>query len=140
MKTSNAVLIASAVGAVATGLAERRHRQRLTLDAEVIHQQLLADIATDPQQQAIWATDGLPPQEYAEAVHCNRQISLLAVKFRTGLLNRHALTVQARWLMQRPAARAYWRRFGSFRKDEAVDRWDRHFVSVLAQEFTAIPG
>ncbi|MGA5441954.1 DUF6082 family protein [Streptomyces griseoincarnatus] len=137
MKTSNAVLVASAVGAVGLWLAERRHRQRLALDTAHMHQQLLADIAADPGHRAIWATNGLSDEENVSLMHCNRLISFLSVKFRVGLLDRAALRVQARALMERAPYRAYWSRSGSFREEEAMDRTDHTFNAILAEEYTA---
>ncbi|MFC5956805.1 DUF6082 family protein [Streptomyces pratens] len=137
MRTPQAILVATAVGAAGIWLAERRHRQRIALDAAEIHQRLLADIATDPEQRAAWATDGLSPEAYAKSVHCNRLISFLSVKFRVGLLDRAALRVQARSIMARGETRAYWARFGAFREEEALDGIDRTFNRILDDAYSA---
>lgn len=137
MKTSHAILVASAVGAAGIWFAERRHRQRLTMHAAEIHQRLLSDIATHPEQQALWAPGGMSAEEYARLVHSNRVISFLSAKYRVGLLDKVALRVQARAVMQRPGCRAYWARFGAFREEEAADRVDRSFNAVLDDEYTA---
>ncbi|MBT2412071.1 hypothetical protein J7I94_16090 [Streptomyces sp. ISL-12] len=137
MKTPDAVLVATAVGTVGIWLAERRHRQRLALDAAGIHQQLLSGIAADSEQLALWAPGDLTPEAFGRAVHCNRLISFLSVKFRVGLLDRAALRVQARSVMARGATRAYWARFGAFREQEATDSVTRTFNRIFDEEYCA---
>ncbi|WP_405591926.1 DUF6082 family protein [Streptomyces sp. NBC_01092] len=137
MKTSHAVLVASTVGAAGLWLAERRHRQRLPLQAAEMHQRLIADTAADPEHQAIWATDGLSDEENVQLMHCNRLVSFLSAKHRVGLPDRAALRVQARALMERAPYRAYWARSGTFREEEAMDRIDHTFNSILDDEYTA---
>jgi hypothetical protein len=138
LKTPHAVLVASATGALAIWFAERRHRQRIALDAADIHQRLLADIAADPQHRAIWAIDALSDEEHKYLLCCNRQISFLSIKYRLGLLHKAGLRVQARALMKREPFRAYWQRFATFRDEEAGDRVDRSFNSVFDDEYTAM--
>ncbi|MEU0027435.1 DUF6082 family protein [Streptomyces sp. NPDC006335] len=140
-KTSSAVLAATAVG---IGLArvlqvERYHRRKLALHAAEMHQAWLSDVASEPALRAAWATQGesLSSDDYALLVQCNRQVSLLSAKFRAGLLNRHTLRIQARWLMKREIGRTYWREFGAFREQEAQDRVDRVFNRILADEYVA---
>ncbi|MEV0035520.1 DUF6082 family protein [Streptomyces sp. NPDC050804] len=140
MKTSHAVLVAAAVGVVRLVQSERQNRRRLALHAEEMHQAWISEEATNPELQAAWMSPGgePPTQEHTNLLHANRLISFLSVKFRAGLLDRHALRVQARWLMEREVARTYWKKFGGFRKDEAMDRTDHTFNSVLDEEYGAI--
>ncbi|MDF3140978.1 MULTISPECIES: DUF6082 family protein [unclassified Streptomyces] len=137
LKTSHAILVASAVGAAGLWLAERQHRQRLVLHAAEMHQGLLADVAANPEHRAIWATNGLSDEENVRLVHCNRLVSFLSAKHRVGLLDKATLRVQARALMERAPYRAYWARFGTFREEEAMDRIDHAFNSILDDEYTA---
>ncbi|OIK02562.1 hypothetical protein BIV25_02990 [Streptomyces sp. MUSC 14] len=137
MKTSHAVLVASAVGTAGLWLAERRHRQRLVLHAAELHQGLLADITSDPEHLEIWTTNGLSGEENVRLVHCNRLVSFLSAKHRVGLLDKAALRVQARALMERAPYRVYWARFGAFREEEAMDRIDHAFNSILDDEYAA---
>ncbi|WGD39717.1 DUF6082 family protein [Streptomyces cathayae] len=138
MKTSHAVLVSSAVGAVAIWFAERRHRQRLALDTAHIHQRLLSDIAADPEHRAIWALEGLSDEESKHLLCCNRQVSFLSVKYRLGLLDKAGLRVQVRVLMEREPFRAYWQRSATFRDEEAGDRVDRSFNRVFEDEYAAM--
>ncbi|MFE3139656.1 DUF6082 family protein [Streptomyces scopuliridis] len=139
MKTSHAVLIATAVGAAGLVLAERQNRQRLALHAEVMHQAWIAELARNLELQAVWTPPGgeLPDGESTNHIHANRLISFLSVKFRAGLLNKQSLRAQAKWLMEREVARAYWKKFGGFREEEARDRTDRAFNAILADEYAA---
>ncbi|MFJ4623655.1 DUF6082 family protein [Streptomyces sp. NPDC088812] len=140
-KTSSAVLAAAAVGVGVMRVlqVERYHRRKLALQAAEMHQAWLSDVASNETLRAAWAPPGekLTSDDYALLVHCNRQVSLLSAKFRAGLLDRHALRVQARWLMEREIGRTYWREFSSFREQEAQDRVDRLFNQVLADEYIA---
>ncbi|MFE2034286.1 DUF6082 family protein [Streptomyces scopuliridis] len=136
MKIAHALLSIAAVGAAQLVLSERRHRQRLALDAESIHSNWISDVAADADQRTIWAASGeTPAEEYAQLLQCNRLVSFLSVKYRVGLLDRQSLRTNVRWLMDRDIARSYWSRFGSFREEEAVDRVDRAFNAVMADEF-----
>ncbi|MFD7897573.1 DUF6082 family protein [Streptomyces sp. NPDC059743] len=139
MKTSHSVLLASVVGAAGLWLSERQNRQRLALHAEVMHQAWIAEVARSPELQAIWMPAGgdLPDGEYTNLLHANQLISFLSVKFRAGLLDKQSLRVQARWLMEHDVTRTYWKKFGGFREDEVVDRTDRTFNSILADEYAA---
>lgn len=134
MKTSHSVLIATAVGVVGLALSERQSQRRLALHAEEMHQAHIAELAANPEMQALWMHD----EEDSNLLHANRLVSFLSVKFRAGLLDRRSLRVQAKWLMERTAARAYWRKFGGFREDEAIDRTDRTFNAILADEYHAL--
>lgn len=141
----------AAIGAAAFGIgvvrimqAERYYRRNLTLHATEMHQAWLSEVASNEALRAVWTAPGaeLPSDEYANLVHCNRQVSLLSAKFRVGLLDRRTLRVQAQWLMNREVGRTYWREFGSFRELEAQDRLDRAFNRILADEYVALcdPG
>ncbi|MER5582328.1 DUF6082 family protein [Streptomyces asoensis] len=140
-KTSSAVLVAAAFGIEVARIlqAERYHRRKLALHAAEMHQAWLSDVASDETLRAAWALPGkeASSDDYALLVHCNRQVSLLSAKFRAGLLDRQALRVQARWLMEREIGRTYWRRLGGFREQEAQDRADRVFNHILADEYVA---
>jgi hypothetical protein len=119
--------------------AERYYRRKLVLHAADMHQALLSDVASSEELRGVWTPpkEELAPTQYAQLVHCNRQIALLSAKFRVGLLDRRTLRVQARWLMEHDIARNYWQRYGAFRELEAQDRTDRLFNSILDDEFTA---
>ncbi|MBO3681713.1 DUF6082 family protein [Streptomyces sp. NEAU-YJ-81] len=139
MKTSYVVLAIAAVGIARLVQSERQARQRLALHAEEIHQELISDAVSNPELRVMWTAPGeLPDEEYREILHCNRLISLLSVKFRAGLLDRASLRVQARWLMAREVGRTYWATLGSFREEEAVDRIDRTFNAIMADEHAAM--
>ncbi|MFE7215044.1 DUF6082 family protein [Streptomyces sp. NPDC057611] len=97
---------------------------------------MLSDITTNPEQQALRAPGSMSAEEYARLVHSNRVINFLSAKYRMGLLDKAALRVQARAVMQRPGCRAYRARFGAFREEEA-DRVDRSFNAVRDDEYTA---
>lgn len=141
MKTLCVVLAATAVGAARLVQSERQNRQRLALHAEEMHQMWISEVASDPELRAMWtAPDEPPAEEYAKLLHCNRLISFLSVKFRAHLLNTASLRVQARWLMQREVGRTYWTTFGAFREEEAMDRIDRTFNAIMAEEHAALVG
>ncbi|NEW73736.1 MULTISPECIES: DUF6082 family protein [Streptomyces] len=139
MKTLYVVLAATAVGAARLVQSERQNRQRLALHAEEMHQVWLSEVASDPELRAMWTAPGEPPaEEYARLLHCNRLISFLSVKYRVGLLDTASLRVQARWVMEREVGRAYWTTFGAFREEEAMDRIDRSFNAIMADEHAAL--
>jgi hypothetical protein len=142
MKISRTLLAAAAAGVVITQIAQsQRYRQRrLALYASDMHQRLLSDIAANPELRRLWAPPGGPlsDEEYLALLHCNRQISFLSAKFRAGLLDKKALRAQARWLMEREIGRTYWKQFGPFREKEAVDRTDRVFNAILADEWAVV--
>ncbi|MFJ2217653.1 DUF6082 family protein [Streptomyces sp. NPDC101062] len=139
MKISHAIVLASAVGAAGLRLLERQHRQRLELKAEELHQASIAKLAANPELSAVWTPpDGeLPDGAYTNHLYTNSLISFLSVKFRVGLLNEKSLRVQAKWLMEHEAARAYWKCFAGFREEEARDRKDRVFNTILADEYAS---
>ncbi|MEU4896227.1 DUF6082 family protein [Streptomyces sp. NPDC044780] len=141
MKTSYAVLAAAAVGIARLVQSERQNRQRLALHAEEIHQKLISEAVSNPTLRVMWTAPGeLPDEDYKTILHCNRLISFLSVKFRAGLLDTASLRVQARWVMAREAGRTYWATIGSFREEEAVDRIDRTFNAIMADEHAAMMG
>ncbi|MBT2607730.1 hypothetical protein J7I97_05335 [Streptomyces sp. ISL-87] len=121
-------------------LFERQSRRQNALQAAQMHQAWIAELAGNPELQAVWTPPGgeLPDGEHANHLHANRLISFLAVKFRVGLLDKGSLRTQATWLMDRDVARAYWKRFGGFREEEARDRTDRAFNAILAAECAAV--
>ncbi|MFF7452190.1 MULTISPECIES: DUF6082 family protein [unclassified Streptomyces] len=141
-KTARAALFTAAVGIGVLQLVQagRHNRWKLTLQAAEMHQAWLSDLASNEPLREAWSPPGerLSSGDYALLVHCNRQVSLLSVKFRTGLLDRHTLRVQARWLMEREIGRTYWRECGAFREQEAKDRLDRVFNRILADEYVAL--
>jgi hypothetical protein len=142
-KTSSVALVAAAIGIGVRILQAERHNQRkLTLLAAEMHQAWLSEVASSETLRTAWAHPGqnLSSDDYAMLVHCNRQISLLSAKFRAGLLDRHTLRVQARWLMEREIGRNYWHEFGAFRQQEAKDRADRVFNQILDDEYMALSG
>ncbi|MFB6630001.1 DUF6082 family protein [Streptomyces sp. NPDC056362] len=131
MNSNRAVLTLSVVGAVGIALAERRHRQRLDLDTVALHQQLCADIITDPEQLALWALNGMSPEQFAGSVSVNRQISFTQAKYRLRLLDDPGLRVAAQNLMKREGVRAFWQRHKAFRFSEATNPRDRKFLTIL---------
>jgi hypothetical protein len=134
LKISHALLINAAVAAARLVQAEKQHRQLAALHAEQMHQEWISEVASNPELWATWTIPGEPSAEEGEQLlHCNRLISFLSVKFRAGLLDRSSLRVQARWLMEREIARTYWRKFGGFREEEAMDRTDRVFNGIMAR-------
>ncbi|MFJ1994260.1 DUF6082 family protein [Streptomyces asiaticus] len=139
MKTSYVVLAAAAVGIARLVQSERQNRQRLALHAEEMHQVWISEVASDPALRAMWTAPGEPPvEEYSKLLHCNRLISFLSVKYRAGLLDSASLRVQARWVMEREVGRTYWTTFGAFREEEAMDRTDRTFNAIMADEHAAL--
>ncbi|MGC5042474.1 DUF6082 family protein [Streptomyces albidoflavus] len=140
MKTSHSVLVASAVCTAGLWLFERQNQRRNALHAAQMHQAWIAEVATNPELRSIWTPPGgeLPDADHTNLLHANRLISFLAAKFRAGLLDKHTLRVQARWLMQREVARTYWKKYGAFREEEARDRTDRAFNAILSDEYTAV--
>ncbi|MFF4482910.1 DUF6082 family protein [Streptomyces sp. NPDC021218] len=138
MKTSYVVL-AAAFGIARLVQSERQHRQRLALHAEEIHQELITEALSNPALRAMWTAPGkLPDEEYTKILHCNRLISFLSAKFRAGLLDTASLRVQARWVMARQVGQTYWATLGGFREEEAVDRIDRAFNAIMAEEHAAM--
>ncbi|MFE2181372.1 MULTISPECIES: DUF6082 family protein [unclassified Streptomyces] len=139
MKTSYVVLAAAAVGIARLVQSERHNRQRLALHAEEMHQVWISEVASDPELRAMWTAPGEPPaEEYSKLLHCNRLISFLSVKYRAGLLDTASLRIQARWVMEREVGRTYWTTFGAFREEEAMDRTDRTFNAIMADEHAAL--
>ena len=100
---------------------------------------MIAEALSNPALRAMWTASGkLPDEEYSKILHCNRLISFLSAKFRAGLLDTASLRVQARWVMARQAGRTYWAMLGGFREEEAVDRVDRAFNTIMATEHAAM--
>ncbi|MEU3401809.1 DUF6082 family protein [Streptomyces filamentosus] len=115
----------------AVELSKLQHQQRLRLGVAALHQRLLADIAADPQHQEIWVKDGRSPEQMAETVRVNRQISLTQTDFELGLCDLDELHVRARALMERPAVRRFWAATRDFRSQESQDPESREFVETL---------
>ncbi|KOX33018.1 MULTISPECIES: DUF6082 family protein [unclassified Streptomyces] len=159
MKTSKAILIATATVAVGilnagrlqrgrTELAEKhhqetielsreQHQQRLRLDTAALHQRLLAAIATDPEHCEIWNKGDITPEELANMVRVNRQISLNHLTFELGLTSPEKLLVQARSLMERPIVRDFWGKTRDFRSQESDGEATQTFIEILDREYAA---
>lgn len=137
MKTSHSVLVASAVGAAGLWLFHQHSRRQNELQAAQIHQAWLAEVAANPELRAVWAPVGeeLTDKQHANLLHANRLISFLSAKFRVGLLDRTTLRTVVRRLMQQDAIRTYWVRNGGLREEEARDRADRTFNTILNDEY-----
>ncbi|MER6481013.1 DUF6082 family protein [Streptomyces filamentosus] len=112
-------------------LSRLQHQQRLQLGIAALHQRLLADIATDPQHQEIWAKNDRSPEQMAEYVRVNRQISLTQTFYELGLCDLDELGVRARALMERPAVRRFWTVTRAFRSQESQSPESREFMEVL---------
>ncbi|MFJ4342593.1 DUF6082 family protein [Streptomyces sp. NPDC088915] len=159
MKTSRAILIATAtvaVGILNAGrlhreraeLAEKRHRetielsreqhqQRLRLDTAALHQRLLGAIATDPEHWGIWNKGDLTPEQLAQMVRVNSQISLNHLNYELGVVTPEELRVQARSLMERPAVRDFWSETRDFRSKESGDERTQEFIEIFDREHAA---
>ncbi len=130
-----AVLVIGAAGLVLSERHQRRHNVIATTDT---HQRWLASVATQPDVLALWAPDGMEPEEYGRLTQANRPFASLFTRYRLGVLTRRTLRVQARWVMEREAGRAYWAAFGAFRESEGDDRIDRRFNTIMADEYVAL--
>ncbi|WP_330457461.1 DUF6082 family protein [Streptomyces sp. NBC_00820] len=139
MQINHAVLLVVAAGVARLLQVERHHRRETVLRAAGMHQALLADVAANPER---WVLTGeeMSAEEYARHVNVNRQVSLLAAKFRVGLLDRRTLRVQAHSLMRHENVREYWARVAAFREDEALDRIDDVFNAILTDECALFSG
>ncbi|MDI3408915.1 DUF6082 family protein [Streptomyces cavernicola] len=138
MKIAHAVLAASGIGVAGAALAERRHRQQLRLRVATLHQKWISDVAADADLRRIWSPPGgdVTDEEHLQHLCCNRLLSFLSAKFHAGLLDKHGLRMQARWFMEREAARNYWKLFAGQREDEETGRKDRYFNSVMRDEYS----
>lgn len=136
MRTSTAVLAAALVGAVRVLQAERHSRRQLALKSAELHQLYCRDTATDPALRTDYE-DGLgqSAEEAINAIHANRLIAHLSVKFRVGLLNKRALREHARSAMDLKSVRAYWARWGSHREREAKDSLDEAFNQIMSEAY-----
>ncbi|MFC8895786.1 DUF6082 family protein [Streptomyces cinereoruber] len=159
MKTSSALLIATATAAVGIlratrlhreridlaekhhreeiDLAEKHHRQKLRLGTAALHQRLLAAIATDPEHWKIWNKGNIAPEELANMVRVNSQISLNHLTFELGLTSPEKLLVQARSLMERPAVQDFWSKTRDFRSQESDGEATQKFIAILDRECAA---
>ncbi|GGY13497.1 DUF6082 family protein [Streptomyces xanthochromogenes] len=139
MKAADSVLVLAAVAAAGIALSQRQHRQQLDLQAVALHQAWITDAASSPDLANLWAAgSGQATPEYTNLLRANRVMALLCAKFRVGLLNQHALRVQARWLMERPIGRQYWKMHGAFREEEATDGRTRAFNRIMSDEYIAV--
>ncbi|MEU6475322.1 DUF6082 family protein [Streptomyces sp. NPDC047017] len=130
IRTSTAILVVAAIGAVRIVQAERQARRQLVLHAAELHQAYCRDTAADHLSSGEWG-EGLSPEEAAQHIHANRLISFLSAKYRVGLLKDDDLRVQAHASMKRPSVRSYWEQNGSFRQEGAKDRIDRRFNEIM---------
>ncbi|GHG95383.1 DUF6082 family protein [Streptomyces rubradiris] len=133
--TPAAVLIASAVGAVGIWRLEQHSQRRNALHAAQMHQELIAEVAANPEIQEVWMPPGGERSEYTLLLHVNRLVSFLSVKFRVGLLNEESLGVQAKAAMEREAVRRYWETYGGFREEEAMDSTDARFNEIMSAAY-----
>ncbi|MFB7424729.1 DUF6082 family protein [Streptomyces hydrogenans] len=115
----------------ATDLSRSQHQRQLRLGVAALHQQLLADIAADPAHREIWGRDGMSPEQLAESVRVNRQISLTQSIFELELCDLDELHVRARALMEREAVRRFWAATRDFRLQESQTPESREFIEVL---------
>lgn len=134
--TSATVLVAAAVGAVGLWRLERQWQRQNALHAAQMHQDMLAEVAANPELHEIWMPPGGDRSEYVKFLHVNRLISFLSVKYRAGLLNDESMRVQARAVMEREAGRRYWDEYGSFREEEAMDSTDARFNEMMSAAYT----
>ncbi|MEU8828845.1 DUF6082 family protein [Streptomyces sp. NPDC048636] len=137
MKKPHAVALAAAV-LTHTALAERRHRQRMTLAAATMHQRGLADLDENPYREDVRSADGqIPFQDFEQVLHFDRLILLLMVRHRLGLLSRAALRASAAQVMTHERGRLCWERRRDISHEQAADGTDREFNTIMDAAFAA---
>ncbi|MFF6903917.1 DUF6082 family protein [Streptomyces hydrogenans] len=148
MKTSTAILVATAVAAAgfwragnwrrqSLRLAEEQHQQQLRLGTARLHQEMLTSMEADPEHWAIWAKDGRSPEQMGEFIRVNKQISYHHVSFELGLVTEAELRVRARSVMERDAVRRFWADTRAFRAEETQSPLTTMFMEIFDREYVA---
>ncbi|MFJ4689315.1 DUF6082 family protein [Streptomyces sp. NPDC088789] len=137
MKVSTAVLLAgAAVAGIGTArfAQERRHQQERNHTA-LTHNQLdwLKWTTSNSDLAKLWMPDDVDSvEEYQHMLHANHQLCALSLRHRLGFVNDEKLRLLASVLMAREVTRNYWKRFGSFRAEEAAgDKRAERFTEAL---------
>lgn len=140
MKTSNALLLLAAVGAIRIVQSERHQRQQNQVAVTELHHARLTHLISHPHLAQDWAPEGMTEEEFARLLSENAQLVSLSLRHRLGLLRGRQLRFVADAFMARPAGRLYWRHFGPFRTQEADgDRCSERFTAALEDAYVAHP-
>ncbi|MER7986468.1 DUF6082 family protein [Streptomyces noursei] len=140
MKTSHALLLLAAIGAVRIVQSERHQRQQNQVAVTELHHGRLTHLISHPHLAQDWAPEGMTMEEFARLLSENAQLVALSLRHRLGLLRGSQLRFVADAFMERPTGRLYWKHFGDFRAQEAVgDSCARRFTRALQDAYVARP-
>ncbi|MGG2460151.1 DUF6082 family protein [Streptomyces sp. RGM 3693] len=138
MKTSHAVLVLAAVGAVHVAQRERHQNQRNRVAVTQLHHSRIAHLVANPDLAQDWAPNGMDGGEFAKLLSENQQLVALSLRHRLGLLRGSRLRFVADTLMEREGGRRYWRHFGADRAREAEgNRCAQRFTAAMQAAYLA---
>ncbi|AIA06719.1 DUF6082 family protein [Streptomyces noursei] len=140
MRTSHALLLLAAVGAVRIVQSERHQWQQNQVAVTELQHARVTHLISHPHLAQDWAPEGMTKEEFARLLSENAQLVSLSLRHRLGLLRGSQLRFVADAFMARPAGRLYWRHFGPFRTQEADgDRCAERFTAALEDAYVAHP-
>ncbi|MEU9120576.1 DUF6082 family protein [Streptomyces sp. NPDC048506] len=141
MKITNAAILAvAAVGALHLAQRERHQRQQNEVAVARIQVDRLTHLAAHPDLAALWAPPGMDAEEYVKLLDANHQICALSLRHKLGITRGEQLRFVAEKVMEREVGRRYWKRFGSFRAEEAAgDKPSEEFTEALQDAYLAHP-
>ncbi|MCZ0973722.1 DUF6082 family protein [Streptomyces albulus] len=119
MKTSHALLVLAAVGAVHVAQRERHQNQRSQVAVTQLHHSRIAQLVANPDLAQDWAPKGMDSGQFAQLLSENQQMVVLSLRHRLGLLRGRRLRFVANKIMERESGRRYWKHFGADRAQEA---------------------
>ncbi|MFG2141859.1 DUF6082 family protein [Streptomyces sp. NPDC048650] len=135
-----AVAALAAVGAVQIVQRERHQRQRNEVTVAHIQLNRLTHLTAHPDLAALWAPPGVGTEEYVKLLDANHQICALSLRHKLGITRGKQLRFVAEKVMEREIGRRYWKRFGSFRAEEAAgDKPSEEFTEAMHDAYLAHP-
>ncbi|PJN32291.1 spore associated protein, SapC [Streptomyces sp. CB02959] len=138
MKTSHAVLVLAAVGAVQVAQRERHQNQCNRVAVTQLHHSRIAQLVANPDLAQDWAPKGMDGGEFAQLLSENQQMVVLSLWHRLRLLRGSRLRFVADTLMEREGARRYWEHFGASRAREAEgNRCAQRFTEAMQSAYLA---
>ncbi|MEU8911766.1 DUF6082 family protein [Streptomyces nigrescens] len=139
MKITNAaVLAAAAVGALHLVQRERHQQQQNEVAVARVQLDRLTHLTAHPDLAALWAPPGMDAEEYVKLLDANHQICALSLRHKLGITRGKQLRFVAEKVMEREIGRRYWKRFGSFRAEEATgDKPAEEFTEAMEDAYAA---
>ncbi|MFI0742774.1 DUF6082 family protein [Streptomyces sp. NPDC021100] len=137
MKTSHAVLVLAAVGAVRVVQRQRHQQQHNNLAVARLYNDWLTHQSIHPDLMG----EGMDLEEHVKLLKVNQEIAALSLLHRLGFLRGDMLRGVAQSVMERQIGQRYWAQFGGFRQQEAAgDERAETFHEVMEQTYLAQLG